>query len=201
MSPSLAPAEGKFWMDEVHRVRFGEDEDAIRDQNALFARLADAKAERDAAARPSRASRRTSRPSVRAAKLMIENQSLPVLFRRDIQRALENSIDITRGRIYMGRVARRINLCPNPLVFTTTGRPSQALDHLTHERFPHVPTAYEIVCDPAAPEGPMLHVAQSQHDEVGSHSRVERPPAGAHDATGSWASCSSATRPAACWFG
>jgi hypothetical protein len=42
------------------------------------------------------------------------------------------------------------------LVFTPTGRPSQALDHLTHERFSHVPTAYEIVCDPAAPEGPML---------------------------------------------
>ena len=163
--PHLAPAEGKFWMDEIQRVRFSEDEDAIRDLDAIFARLSDEKAEKVAerdgedagtADDPELCPPTDQWAAVRAAKLMVESQVLPVLWRRGTQRAFENAVDILRGRILMTRVERRLNICPNPQVFTSTGRPSRTLDTLTHEHYPHVPKDYVIVCIPDQVEGPVL---------------------------------------------
>ena len=162
--PHLAPAEGKFWMDHIQQVRFSEDEDKVRDLDAIFARLSDEKAEKaaefsndeDAVDDPELTQPVDQWAAVRAAKLMVESQVLPVLWRRGTQRAFENAVDILHGRILMERVMRRLNICPNPLVFTNTGRPSQALDQLTHVHFPEVPANYMIVCIPDQPEGPVL---------------------------------------------
>jgi len=155
--PELAPAEGRFWMNEIRDIRFSEDEAKIRDLDAIFARISDQQSEKDAAEKGSLyfSSPEDEYTAVRAAKLMIENQSMPVLWRRSMLRALEHAVDITRGRILMRRVMRRLDLSPNLLAFQRTGRPDQSLDQLTHEHFPQVPKHMHIVCCWDMDEGSM----------------------------------------------
>ncbi len=151
--PALAPAEGEHWMNEIQRIRFGVDEAEVRDLDAVLARLDDQKAEKTPFFEPD-----DQDPSARAAKLMLETQSMPVLWRRSIQRSLENTTDLARGRILMTRVMTRLHLCPNLLAFRPSGRPDASLDDLTHANFPHVPADSHIVCAWDLDEGPLFLV-------------------------------------------
>jgi hypothetical protein len=151
--PELAPAEGEFWMKEIQRIRFGVDEARVRDLDAVLARLDDQKAERKPFFEPE-----DQDACVRAAKLMIETQSMPVLWRRSILRSLDATLDTTRGRILMTRVMTRLHLCPNLLAFQRTGRPDPALDELTHANFDQVPKDMHIVCATDMDEGPLFLV-------------------------------------------
>lgn len=152
-SPELAPAEAEYWMKEVQRIRFDGDETEVRDLDAIFARLEDQKAERTSLFEPE-----DQDASVRAARLMLESQSMPVVWRRATQRALEHTLDTTRGRILMRRVMTRLNLAPNLAAFQRTGRPDPSLDALTHANFPQVPEDMQIVCTWDMEEGPMFLV-------------------------------------------
>jgi hypothetical protein len=152
-SPELAPAEGQYWLKEIQRIRSGVDEAQVRDLDAVLARLDDQNAEKKSFFEPE-----DHDPSVRAAKLMLESQSMPVLWRRSIQRSLESTTDLTRGRILMTRVMTRLYLCPNLLAFHRTGRPDPSLDELTHANFPQVPKPMHIVCAPDVDEGPLFLV-------------------------------------------
>ena len=113
------------------------DEAEVRDLDAVLARLDDQKAEKTSFFEPD-----DQDPSVRAAKLMLESQSMPVLWRRSIQRSLESTTDLARGRILMTRVMTRLHLCPNLLAFQRTGRPDPSLDDLTHANFPRRPQGH-----------------------------------------------------------
>ena len=135
--PELVPAEGRYWMDHNFETLSNEEEAPIRDLCAVFANMDN---EDDWAL-------------MHAIRKGVGSKRLPVLWRRLVKLLFEGPIDPSEGRIPMHRIMRRLDVAPNPTMFSSTGVPCMDRDILTHENYEDAPAHLKIVCCWDMPEG------------------------------------------------
>lgn len=143
----LAIVQGQDWMDEVWRVLESDtSDDKIVDTFSVFAHLNEQRMfGEDEDGNPVPKPEAHEWALVHAMRLDVGIKSMPVLYRRVFQHMFENSIDLTRGRIPFMKVAKRLNVAPNPLCFNENGDVNLELDVLG-----------DNVCSPDLPAGKLL---------------------------------------------
>jgi hypothetical protein len=136
----LVTKAGLDRMEELSELYFGDDEDAIIADFAATVRAVDAAGSDD----------KTEWPLIRAVHLDFQSKTMPVLCRRMFNQGIQESVDISRGRVHLKNGMRAYTF-PNPLVDGPDGMPDLSKDNISgkHEGLP-------MVCAPDAPEGRMV---------------------------------------------